>query len=323
MKNLFAVFLIASSTAVAAPEQAQKPVAQKPAPTTAAKPSTATVAVTPSAKPAAAKPAAAAAAQKPASPAAPAAKPAASSAAVKPAAPAAKPSTATPAAKPAEAQKPAQASAPAAAPAPQASSAPRTDTAASDKAAAEETREQLNVLDRYSNVDPEKVIPRKLLADALINYDNRLPTLKNQKYITIIDYSQPSTQKRFYIIEMKTGKVWRTYVAHGKGSEPIRNGRAVNFGNTNSSHRTSIGLFRTANTYNGKHGLSLYLDGLSATNSNARARAIVVHGANYVQDKPVVQGRSYGCPAIPMKYRNKVIDMIKGGSLILAAKTQK
>jgi hypothetical protein len=198
---------------------------------------------------------------------------------------------------------------------------PRPSTAPAATAA--NTADKLAILDHYRDVDPKHEVPRALLAKALLEYDARRGNIKNPEYLSVIDYSKPSSEKRFYIIQMKTGKVWKTYVANGKGSEPNKNGVAKQFGNEGRSHRSSIGVFMTQDVYYGKHGKSLRLAGLSATNSAARARAIVIHGASYVQDKPVVQGRSWGCPAVPMKYRETVINMLKGGSLILATVEKK
>ncbi|MGZ3695597.1 MAG: murein L,D-transpeptidase catalytic domain family protein [Bdellovibrionota bacterium] len=180
--------------------------------------------------------------------------------------------------------------------------------------------EKLEIFNHYRYVDPKQEVPSDLLSQALLHFHQHLKEIKNQRYLTVIDYAQPSKEKRFYIIDMTSGKVWKTYTANGKGTEPQKNGEAANFGNTNKSKRSSVGLFLTRGTYYGKHGLSLTLQGISKTNSNALARKIVIHGANYVQDKPVVQGRSWGCPAVPMKYRDTVINMLKGGSLILASK---
>jgi hypothetical protein len=117
---------------------------------------------------------------------------------------------------------------------------------------------------------------------------------------------------------METGAVWNIHVAHGKGSDSDHDGFAEKFSNVNNSNATSLGFYKTAETYQGSHGYSLRLDGLSSTNSNARSRSIVVHGASYVEDKERIQGRSWGCPAVSMANYTKVINLIKGGSLILA-----
>jgi hypothetical protein len=83
---------------------------------------------------------------------------------------------------------------------------------------------------------------------------------------------------------------------------------------------SSLGYYITGSTYVGSHGTSLKLDGMSSTNSNARGRAIVVHGASYVSESSVIQGRSWGCPAVANSLKTKVINMLKNGSLIYAVK---
>ena len=89
------------------------------------------------------------------------------------------------------------------------------------------------------------------------------------------------------------------------------------FSNTPGSEMSSRGFYLTAETYQGSNGLSLVLDGLSTTNSNARSRAIVIHGAEYVSPGSLI-GRSWGCPALDMRYYIEVINQIKGGVLIYA-----
>jgi hypothetical protein len=178
-------------------------------------------------------------------------------------------------------------------------------------------------LARYSNLDPNHQVPRNLLATALKYFDDHAASIKNKDYISVIDFSLPSTKHRFWIINMKTGDVFGTTVAHGKNSDKNNDGYADAFSNAPNSDMSSLGVYMTAETYSGKHGLSLRLDGKSATNSNVRARAVVVHGADYVQDKEVRQGRSWGCPAVPMAYRDKIIGWLKNGSVIYAGLSAK
>ena len=88
---------------------------------------------------------------------------------------------------------------------------------------------------------------------------------------------------------------------------------------------SSIGYYVTGETYEGQHGESLRLDGLSATNSNARPRAIVIHGADYVRESIVPQlgrlGRSLGCPALSQQAAPRIIDLIKGGTVVYAGRS--
>ncbi|HVK62328.1 MAG TPA: murein L,D-transpeptidase catalytic domain family protein [Bdellovibrionales bacterium] len=173
----------------------------------------------------------------------------------------------------------------------------------------------------FSHIDPKGIVPKVLLRRALTYYSANQASIPNKKYLAVIDYSKPSNKKRFYIVNLYSGAVWTLPVAHGKGSDRNADGVAERFSNSPGSNATSLGVFKTAETYQGQHGLSLRLDGLSATNSKARDRAIVIHGANYVQEKDVIQGRSWGCPAVSNAARDRVIRLLKGGSVVLAGRS--
>jgi hypothetical protein len=175
-----------------------------------------------------------------------------------------------------------------------------------------------SVLEKYNYLDPGHIVPDDLLAAAVKYYDANLAKIGNKNYLSVINFAAKSTKARFFIIDMKTGKVWAIHVAHGKGSDPEHDGLATMFSNVSGSNKSSLGVYKTAETYSGNHGLSLRLDGLSSTNSKARARAIVLHGADYVQESSVIQGRSLGCPAVAMENRDKVVAQLKGGSIIYA-----
>ena len=139
--------------------------------------------------------------------------------------------------------------------------------------------------------------------------------------LSIVDYSLPSTKARFWVIDMNHQKVlYHLYVAHGKNSGKLY---AKYFSNQPGSLASSLGAFIANETYSGQHGYSLYLDGLEpGINDKARARHIIVHGAPYVSKQFAVQnnymGRSWGCLALNPQKVSKVINKIKGGSLIFA-----
>ncbi len=181
------------------------------------------------------------------------------------------------------------------------------------------TNQKSQVLAKYNFVDQKKVIRTSILENAIVYYDANKSRTKNSAYLTVLDFSLPSNKQRLHVINMKTGTVWSLHVAHGKGSDANHDAYAEKFSNTSGSNASSLGAYLTAETYSGGKGYSLRLDGLSTTNSQARGRAIVIHGASYVQDANVKQGRSWGCPAVSMANRTKLIDMIKGGSIIFAA----
>lgn len=143
--------------------------------------------------------------------------------------------------------------------------------------------------------------------------------LVNDSIISIIDFSLPSNKKRLFIIDLKNYKVLHnTLVAHGKntGTE-----WATSFSNQNSSLKSSPGFYLTRETYQGKHGLSLRLEGLEAgINDHAYERGIVVHGADYVSESLANArgfiGRSHGCPAVPDQESRPIINTIKEGTCL-------
>jgi hypothetical protein len=137
--------------------------------------------------------------------------------------------------------------------------------------------------------------------------------------LTVIDYSLPSTQKRLWIIDLAQQKILlHTVVAHGRNSGALL---AEKFSNRPESYQSSLGFFQTGEAYQGKHGYSLRLDGLEVgINDKARARAIVIHGADYAKETVAATagrlGRSLGCPAVPPDLSTPLIKLIKGGSLL-------
>lgn len=139
------------------------------------------------------------------------------------------------------------------------------------------------------------------------------------KPLTVIDFSLPSTEKRMWIIDLQDGVILHHgFVSHGRNSGDLM---AQKFSNKNSSYMSSLGFYLTGETYQGKHGYSLRLDGLEpGFNDNARERAIVIHGADYAREDFIKQtgrlGRSLGCPALPHEITVEIIDMIKDRSVL-------
>jgi hypothetical protein len=139
--------------------------------------------------------------------------------------------------------------------------------------------------------------------------------------LTVIDYSKPSTEKRLWVFDLRSHELlYEELVAHGQGSGD--NVPTV-FSNDSDTHRTSLGLFVTRDTYVGKNGYSLRLDGLDrGFNDHALERAIVMHGASYVSAEFAKAwgrlGRSWGCPALREGIARELIDRVKGGGLVFA-----
>lgn len=140
--------------------------------------------------------------------------------------------------------------------------------------------------------------------------------LRNPDYLTIVDMTKSSNEERMFIIDTHSWQVVHSsLVAHGMktGDE-----YAQEFSNVEHSHQSSLGFFLTGEVYNGKHDMSLKLDGLEYSNDKARERGVVIHAADYVGHDYIKEngrlGRSYGCPALPHNGYEGVVDKIKEGS---------
>ena len=139
--------------------------------------------------------------------------------------------------------------------------------------------------------------------------------------LTIIDYSRPSVEPRLWVLDLATRELlYEELVAHGQGSG---GNLPTKFSNAADSHQTSLGLFVTDTTYVGRNGYSLRLDGLDrGFNNRARERAIVMHGAPYVNTSITRSlgrlGRSHGCPAVRDAVARELIDRVKSGSLVFS-----
>ncbi len=144
-----------------------------------------------------------------------------------------------------------------------------------------------------------------------------LGRIENLRYLTIADFSKPSSEERLYVIDMLLEKiVIQSLVAHGRNSGTLF---ANAFSNKNESHQSSLGFYVTGHPYKGKHGSSLELNGVEeGINDHAKNRAIVIHGADYVSQNFIKQqgyiGRSLGCPAVPNDKVLDIIEAIQGAS---------
>jgi len=147
---------------------------------------------------------------------------------------------------------------------------------------------------------------------------------ENQDRLTVVDFDLPSTEKRLWVLDLSAHKVlYHTLVAHGHNSGE---NEASSFSNTNESNMSSLGFYVTGHEYEGKHGHSLRLNGMDeGFNTNALARSVVMHGADYVSEAFIKQngrlGRSLGCPALPLDSYAQIIDLVKGGSCLFLNKS--
>lgn len=140
--------------------------------------------------------------------------------------------------------------------------------------------------------------------------------LRNPDYLTIVDMTKSANEERMFIIDTHTWQVIHTsLVAHGANTGDEY---AKDFSNVEHSHKSSLGFYLTGEIYNGKHDMSLKLDGLEYSNDKARKRGVVIHAADYVGHDYIKKngrlGRSYGCPALPHNGYENVVERIKEGS---------
>lgn len=142
--------------------------------------------------------------------------------------------------------------------------------------------------------------------------------------VGVADFSQPSSARRFHLVDLANGRVDSVLVAHGRGSDPDHTGWLRRFSNAPGSEATSQGDYVTGGYYVGAHGRSMRLEGLDPTNSNAESRAIVVHAAWYVSPVMVrdhgVLGRSEGCFAVSQSDLPTVLERLGPGRLIVSRK---
>jgi hypothetical protein len=159
--------------------------------------------------------------------------------------------------------------------------------------------------------------------DTLIRFRNDRGSPMSARYWAIANFDLKSTLPRLFLFDVRDRRVQSYLCAHGIGSEGATDDGFANvFSNQPGSNCTSLGVYLRAETYQGRHGFSMRLDGLEPTNSNARARAVVVHGANYVSPEFIHRygriGRSDGCLAVENRFVTEVVSALTGGSLVLA-----
>ncbi|MGL6098183.1 MAG: murein L,D-transpeptidase catalytic domain family protein [Fusobacteriaceae bacterium] len=180
------------------------------------------------------------------------------------------------------------------------------------------TFSNVSIKKKYQSLKLEGKIEYKNFEKAMQGY-GKITNKKNDGLIAIIDYTKPSIEKRFFLIDLKKNQIlYNTLVAHGKNSGK---NETLTFSNIPNSYKSSLGFFLTENAYNGKFGYSLRLKGLEeGVNSNAFDRNIVIHGADYVSKDFIKQfgflGRTEGCPALPKEMTSEIIDKIQGGTVI-------
>ncbi|QNH62922.1 murein L,D-transpeptidase catalytic domain family protein [Hymenobacter sediminicola] len=181
--------------------------------------------------------------------------------------------------------------------------------------------QQLHDMYRDLNVEAQglryEVFEKAMTGYLNLQHDGQLSD--DKQLLTVVDFELPSTEKRLWVLDLEAKQVkFHTLVAHGHNSgENV----ATNFSNQNESNMSSLGFYVTQGEYVGKHGRSLKLNGVDeGYNTNALARSVVMHGADYVSEEFIQQygrlGRSLGCPALPMDQKDEIIEAVNGGTCL-------
>jgi len=160
----------------------------------------------------------------------------------------------------------------------------------------------------------------RMLARAMASFQHHRARVRHADIIAIADYSRPSRDRRFHLVDVASGKVTSMLVAHGRGSDPAHSGWLRQFSNADGSNASCAGAFVTGDHYVGKHGRSMRLHGLDPTNDQALARAIVVHAAPYVSEAMARDhgkvGRSQGCFTLTHADLAPVLDRLGDGRFL-------
>ncbi len=175
-----------------------------------------------------------------------------------------------------------------------------------------------------AELDPTGLIRPELLGRALDALEQHEDARRDTGRLVIVDYAQHSKNARLFIVNLETGAVERFRAAHGRGSDKDHDGFLDTFSDKPGSSASPEGAYLIAEEYYGKHGRSLRLDGLDATNKNARARAIVIHAAAYAEPTMIKQhgklGRSNGCIVFSESDLKTFFDRVPEGTLIFVGK---
>ena len=167
------------------------------------------------------------------------------------------------------------------------------------------------------------MIDQRMVARARAAFDRHRASLSHIDTVGIVDFTRPSAESRFYLLDTNSGRVTRHLVAHGRGSDPAHTGFLQRFSNQMGSEASSNGAYVTGDYYPGRYGRSMRVRGLDYTNSNAEARAIVIHSAWYAEPNMLASnsgmlGRSEGCFALPYNSLQEVLARLGPGHFLYA-----
>jgi L,D-transpeptidase catalytic domain len=164
----------------------------------------------------------------------------------------------------------------------------------------------------------------RLLGRAMASFNRHRSAIHKADVIAIADYSRPSRERRFHLVDLASGATTSMLVAHGRGSDPAHSGWLQQFSNQDGSYASCAGAFVTGAEYNGKHGRSMRLLGLDPSNDKALDRAIVIHTAPYVSEAMARDlgkvGRSQGCFTVTDADLGQVLARLGGGRFLYSDK---
>ena len=164
----------------------------------------------------------------------------------------------------------------------------------------------------------------KLLDRAKAALDQHSHSFELRDRVALADFDSPSRELRFHIVDLLGGHTSSYLVAHGRGSDPDHSGWLHSFSNEPNSLASSAGAYKTGAIYEGQHGRAMRLAGLDAQNNNAEARAIVIHGADYVSENHIATwgkvGRSEGCFAVARHMLPQLLGLLGPGRMVYANK---
>ena len=175
-----------------------------------------------------------------------------------------------------------------------------------------------------------ETVSQTVPANRLVQYKLAHHPTGDPRYWAIVDFNQPSTEKRFYLFDTKSETITPYFVAHGHGNgDAIREENllyAKVFSNEIGSNCSSLGIYSClAPIVSTHHGNALQIDGLESTNSNAKARSVILHKADYVSETFIAEngrlGRSEGCFAVENSVVDTLVAELKNGSYIIAWKS--
>jgi hypothetical protein len=168
----------------------------------------------------------------------------------------------------------------------------------------------------------DAAVDPRLVARARAAFDRHRSEIRYPELVGIVDFTKPSADSRFYLLDTNTGRVTQHLCAHGRGSDPAHTGFLQRFSNLPGSEASSNGAYLIGDYYQGKYGRSMRVRGLDPSNSHAESRAIVVHTAWYAEPNVAQQmgrlGRSEGCFALPNTSHQEVMARLGPGHFLYA-----